>query len=106
MEQSKGIGGNNIVTVLMQEKKIDVQAASDLVGEHFQQLITQFTENKPKLPSWGPEVDASVAAYVNALEHWIIGNLVWSFETIRYFGPHYQEVKRTRVVKLRPRMFK
>lgn len=105
MEQSRGISGNNIVTVLMQEKNIDLQAASDIVGERFRELMDKFTENKKKLPSWGLSTDVSVAAYVQAMEHWIIGNLEWSFETTRYFGPHYRDVKRTRVVNLRPRMF-
>ncbi|KAI0696796.1 isoprenoid synthase domain-containing protein [Cytidiella melzeri] len=104
MEQSRGIGGNNIVTVLMHERNVDLQTASDIVGEHFRKLLERFTENKHLLPSWGLAVDAAVAAYVKAMEHWVIGNLVWSFETTRYFGPHYAEVKRTRVVNLRPRI--
>ena len=105
MEQSRGISGNNIVTVLMQEKQIDLQTASDLVGEHFRELMDTFTKNKKNLPSWGLPTDVSVAAYVQAMEHWIIGNLEWSFETTRYFGPHYLDVRRTRIVNLRPRMY-
>ena len=103
MEQSRGIDGNNIVTVLMREKNVGLQVASDVVGEHFEQLMQQFTESKKHLPTWGPEVDAAVDAYIKAMEHWVIGNLDWSFETTRYFGPHFAEVKRTRVVNLRPR---
>ena len=41
MEQARGIGGNNIVSVLMQEKNIELQAASDLIGQHFEALITR-----------------------------------------------------------------
>lgn len=102
MEQAKGIGGNNIVTVLMQEKQVGLQAAVDLVGEHFSTLMARFQEDVKRIPTWGPRVDASVAAYVAAMEHWVVGNLVWSFETQRYFGPGHAEVKRTRVVRLRP----
>ena len=102
MEQSRGIGGNNIVSVLMNDKHVDLQTAANMVGEHFDELMGRFTKAKKQLPSWGLNVDSAVVAYVQAMEHWIIGNLVWSFETTRYFGPHYAEVKRTRVVNLRP----
>ena len=100
MEQARGIAGNNIVTVLMQEKGVDLQTAANLVGEHTYQLMTRFTEGKKRLPSWGIEVDAAVAAYVRAIECWIKGNLDWSFETQRYFGPRHTEVKQTLVVEL------
>lgn len=103
MEQSKGIGGNNIVTVLMADRNVDLQEASDMVGEHFAALMTRFVEGKRKLPSWGMETDAAVAAYICAMEHWVVGNLDWSFETQRYFGPQHAAVKENRVVLVRPR---
>ncbi|PCH42339.1 terpenoid synthase [Wolfiporia cocos MD-104 SS10] len=103
MEQSKGIGGNNIVTVLMQDKGIDLQAASDLVGAHFDTLMRRFIATKKQLPSWGPAVDATVAGYVAAMEHWVIGNLEWSFETQRYFGALHAQIKDSLTVTLRPR---
>ena len=103
MEQSKGIGGNNIVTVLMEDRIVDLQEASDLVGEHFAGLMARFMDGKRKLPSWGLETDAAVAAYIRAMEHWVVGNLDWSFETQRYFGPQHTAVKENRVVLVRPR---
>lgn len=102
MEQARGIGGNNIVTVLMKAKRVNLQTAVDLAGEHFQKLMDKFMEGKKALPSWGVTVDAAVAAYVGAMEHWVVGNLDWSFETQRYFGPHHAEVKRSLLVTLRP----
>ena len=80
MEQAKGHTGNNIVTVLMKAKGIDLQTASHMVGDHFTELVNCFIHTKAQLPSWGTEVDRAVHAYVRALEHWIVGNLVWSFE--------------------------
>ncbi|KAJ3553938.1 hypothetical protein NM688_g3357 [Phlebia brevispora] len=105
MEQSRGIGGNNIVTVLMQAKHVDLQTASDIVGDHFQMLMNRFVEGRKMLPSWGVTVDAAVVAYVGAMGDWVVGNLNWSFETQRYFGPNHSEVKHTRLVVLRPRVF-
>ncbi len=103
MEQAKGHSGNNIVTVLMREKNIDLQAASDLVGEHFRVLMDRFMETKTRLPSYGSGVDSAVAQYVAAMEHWVIGNLEWSFESQRYFGSEHRRVRENRVVLLRPR---
>ncbi|CCM04975.1 uncharacterized protein FIBRA_07173 [Fibroporia radiculosa] len=102
MEQAKGLSGNNIVTVLMQEKGVDLQTASNLVGVHCRELMDRFVAAKSKLRSWGPAVDPAVAFYVRAMEHWVIGNLEWSFESQRYFGVLHAQVKETRVVHLRP----
>jgi hypothetical protein len=103
MEQAKGLNGNNIITILCHEKKIDIQAASDYVGIHFGQLMDRFMADKACLQSFGSALDAEVARYVDAMSQWVIGNLEWSFETKRYFGGNHAEVRRTRVVTLRPR---
>ncbi|KAI0370356.1 terpenoid synthase [Pilatotrama ljubarskyi] len=100
MEQAKGHTGNNIVTVLMRQKNIDLQAASDLVGAHFATLMNRFVETKRLLPTFGAGLDDAVARYVEAMEHWIIGNLEWSFESQRYFGAEHARVKETLVVML------
>jgi hypothetical protein len=102
MEQSKGLRGNNVLTVLMQAKGISLQQAADEVGEHSAKLMKDLEDAKKRLPSWGARVDTDVARYIRALEDWVIGNLEWSFETARYFGPTHDEVKKTRVVLLRP----
>ena len=104
MEQARGIGGNNIVSVLMQEKKIGLQTASDLIGQHFETLMSRFVETKAQLPSFGSAaLDDAVAKYVAAMEHWVIGNLEWSFKTNRYFGAEHLRVKESLVVVLLPR---
>ncbi|KAI9060972.1 terpenoid synthase [Trametes sanguinea] len=100
MEQAKGHTGNNIVTVLMQDKGIDLQAASNLVGAHFAQLMNRFVETKQRLPSFGAAVDDPVLKYIEAMEHWVIGNLEWSFESQRYFGAEHDKVKETLVIVL------
>ena len=105
MEQARGLAGNNIVTVLMRDHDIDLQAASDRVGTHFATLMGTFERAKASLRSFGDAaLDAAVARYVEAMEHWIIGNLDWSFQTQRYFGQAYRQVKETHVVVLSPRV--
>ncbi|KAF8656780.1 hypothetical protein AX16_002332 [Volvariella volvacea WC 439] len=103
-EQATGHKGNNIITVLMQEKGYSLQEAVDFVGLNCAKLMETFmsVELRARLPSWGPKIDADVACYFKAIGHWVIGNLVWSFETQRYFGTQHEEVKQTRVVALRP----
>lgn len=103
MEQSKGHRGNNILSVLMKAKGISLQQAANTVGEHSLKLTKDLEDAKKRLPSWGARVDADVAFYIRALEDWVIGNLEWSFKTVRYFGPIHDEVKKTRVVALRSR---
>ncbi|KIP11163.1 hypothetical protein PHLGIDRAFT_114823 [Phlebiopsis gigantea 11061_1 CR5-6] len=102
MEHAKGHTGNNIVTVLQKAMGIEIQAASDHVGEHFKVLMDRFLQGKKRLPSWGLPLDSAIAAYIAAMEHWVIGNLKWSFETQRYFGPMHTEIKHTRLVTLHP----
>lgn len=102
MERAKGLDGNNIVTVLMRAKNFTLQEASDYVGVVFGEMMAQYLADKPRLRSWSPEVDAAVQRYMTSMEHWVIGNLVWSFETQRYFGPQHHDIKKTRLVTLKP----
>lgn len=74
-EQAKGHTGNNIVTVLMKERGIDLQTASDFVGEYFGELMSRFTEAQTRLPSWGESVDSDVAKYLEGAGCWVRGNI-------------------------------
>ncbi|KAH9958616.1 terpenoid synthase [Russula dissimulans] len=103
MEQAKGHTGNNIVTVLMKARGCDLQTASDLIGAHYAELMEHYLADRERLPSFDPQIDADVRLYVRAMENWPIGNLEWSFETNRYFGPTHDEVRSTRLVVLTPR---
>ena len=103
MEQAMGHTGNNILTVLMTHKDLSLQAAADHVGEHWKTLLSTFLDAKKRLPSWGAEADREVALYAMAFERWVIGNMNWSFETPRYFGPARFDVRRTGIVHLRLR---
>ncbi|KAF8260662.1 isoprenoid synthase domain-containing protein [Lactarius quietus] len=82
IEQAAGHGGHNILTVVMNEKG----------GE----LLSKFQSQYRVLPSWGPEMDPSLA-------HWIRGHDCWSFEAERYFGTKGPEIQKHRLVTLLPR---
>ncbi|KII89723.1 hypothetical protein PLICRDRAFT_562693 [Plicaturopsis crispa FD-325 SS-3] len=102
VEKRMGLAGNNIVTVLMKERGMDDQAAADYVGVYFAELMSVFVEGRKRLTTRGPLVDADVARCVDAMGHWVVGNLEWSFQSQRYFGRDAAEVKRTLVVHLLP----
>ena len=103
IERSRGLEGNNILTVLMAENGSNLQEAADRAGVLFGDIMNRFIAEREQLPSWGPDLDRDVSRYVDAIGDWIVGNLCWSFETRRYFGSSLEDVRRTGVVKLRPR---
>ncbi|GJE85095.1 terpenoid synthase [Phanerochaete sordida] len=101
VEQAMGPhAGNNILTVLQREEGLDLQAASDRVGVHFQELVDRFSDAKARLPSFGKELDEVTANHIMAMEAWVAGNLEWSFGTRRYFGKNNAKVRETLVVEL------
>lgn len=77
---------------------MDLQAAADYIGVQFHREVENFIADKALLPSWGPEVDANVAACVEALENWTTGLLEFTCESERYLTP---QERVTRVVTLR-----
>ncbi|KAH8113532.1 terpenoid synthase [Phellopilus nigrolimitatus] len=101
MEQSRdGHSFANFITVIMKEKGCALQEAVDYAGAHIQGLISQFTDDRAALPSFGAVVDDNLREYIHGLETWVTGNLQYSFITPRYFGDEREEVRRTHVVKL------
>ncbi|KAJ8522361.1 hypothetical protein ONZ45_g1052 [Pleurotus djamor] len=91
VEQARG-DTHNMVVILMKYHGHTLQSAIDHVGELCRQTIDAFSENRKKIPSWGPEIDKMAQAYVQGLQDWITG----------YFGTNGADVKKTRLVKLLP----
>ena len=100
MEHNKGHGGSNIVTILMHERGMDLQTAANFVGEECKKLMDAYFEERKNMRSWGRELDADLERYFDGLGQWVIANMEWSFETKRYFGEAFEEVQKTRLVKL------
>ncbi|KAH9053669.1 isoprenoid synthase domain-containing protein [Lactarius vividus] len=89
-EQAAGHGGHNILTVVMNEKAWTL-------------VLSRFQAQYRMIPSWGPDLDRIVTAFVERLGHWIRGHDCWSFESERYFGTKGPEIQKHRVVTLLPR---
>ncbi|KAH9053668.1 terpenoid synthase [Lactarius vividus] len=102
-EQAAGHGGHNILTVVMNEKGVDLDGAVDWLAEYNGVVLSKFQAQYRMLPSWGPDLDRIVTAFVERLGHWIRGHDCWSFESERYFGTKGPEIQKHRVVTLLPR---
>jgi hypothetical protein len=82
-----GLAGNNIITVLMKNKDLDIQAASNFVGKHYKHLMQSYVHDKSNLPSFDDaSTDKDVARYIEAMQHWPIGNIVSISYYPRTFG--------------------
>ncbi|KAI5122525.1 hypothetical protein M0805_005252 [Coniferiporia weirii] len=99
-ELARGLEGNNSLTILMRTKGLSLNEAMDYVEVQFKEFMDTFISSKAEIRSYGPEVDAAIRSYIFGMEQWVIGNIMWSFDTQRYFGTEHEEVKRTRVVRL------
>jgi hypothetical protein len=74
VEQARGQGECNYVTVFMNEKNLGLQGAMDAAGKYFAGLLETYMEERKKLAAWGPEVEL----YVDKLGFWVSGNLAAS----------------------------
>ena len=92
-----------MIVVVQHQEKLELQEALDYVGDLCLGCSERFEMLRASLPSWGPEIDAQVKEYVDGLGDWMIGNLIWSFETERYFGTAGAQVRRDLSVALLPR---
>lgn len=94
---------HNMIVVVQTQEQLDLQSAVDYVGDLCLGCVDRFETLRAALPSWGPQIDDQLAVYVQGLGDWMIGNLVWSFETERYFGRSGRKVRRALAVALLPR---
>jgi hypothetical protein len=102
VEQSRG-NLHNLIAIIMHNDNVGLQTAVDRAGDMCSAALNKYIETRAKLPSYGSEIDAQLAAFLHRLESWISGSLEWSFMTPRYFGEKRNEVKKTRWVKLQSR---
>lgn len=74
MEQAKGHGGANIITVVMKSKGIDLQSAIDFLAGYLESLTQQFFVAKLSLASRADPVFSSDAVrFFKAVGDWIKG---------------------------------
>ena len=91
-----------MIVVVQNQENLELQEAVDYVGDLCLGCIDRFTALRNALPSWCPEIHEQLQVYVDGLGDWMIGNLVWSFETERYFGTDGRQVRHDLSVDLLP----
>ena len=103
LEQARGDDSHNIVTIVMNELKTDVEGAMDWVAKYHVELETKFFDALGRVPKWGKPIDSWVAEYCDGLGNWVRANDQWSFESERYFGTRGVEIMKSRWVTLMPK---
>ncbi|EGN97723.1 hypothetical protein SERLA73DRAFT_92947 [Serpula lacrymans var. lacrymans S7.3] len=85
---------NNLITVLMVEKSMSVQAALEYSGTLVQQSIDAFLETERIVPCWDKQATREdIRLYVQGLRDCIAGSINWFYETERYFGDKGEQVR-------------
>ncbi|KAF9056847.1 isoprenoid synthase domain-containing protein [Rhodocollybia butyracea] len=100
MEQAKGHSGANIVTVFMKTNKMDLQTAVDFLGTYLEALIGQWATARATLSSRSEQRYRDSVSVLDALGDWVRGNVIWCFETDRYFGINKDVIRKTLRVTL------
>jgi len=103
VEQAKGHGNANILTVVMKSKGINLQSALDFVGGYCEALTTQIKEVRCFLASHtDPMYSRDALRVMDGYGDWIRGHNQWSFITPRYFGKDNTKAKETKLFELTP----
>ncbi|KLO09181.1 terpenoid synthase [Schizopora paradoxa] len=100
-EASSGLDATNIVTVFMHQYKLPLQEAMDSCAEYYKSVLDKMLADIATLRSFSEKVDKDIALYIETMKHLVVGNLHWSYDSTRYFGAEHEEIKRTRVVKIK-----
>lgn len=88
MEQSKGHTGNNVVTVLMNDRQIGLQEACDYIGDRCRQFMNDYLAARDELRA---TVGGDASRFIDALGYWIIGNMEYvSFRSHQLFKVTYE----------------
>ncbi|KIY71260.1 terpenoid synthase, partial [Cylindrobasidium torrendii FP15055 ss-10] len=105
VEQAHGDQAHNLVSVTMAERDVDIQGAIDIISAEYDRCRLEFLRHFNNLPDFGnPKVNGVLERFCLRLGSWVTTNDEWSFLTPRYFGEEYEQVRKTRTVKLLPRI--
>ncbi|KAL7791176.1 isoprenoid synthase domain-containing protein [Trichoderma afarasin] len=103
-EQAIGDDEHNIVTILMSQYNLDVQQGIDMAGDLADEKMDRFYYLYPQVPRYVGPVDLEVQTLVDGMAQCVSGVFHWSYESQRYFGKRGMEIKRTRQLRLLPKV--
>ncbi|KAF9476267.1 terpenoid synthase [Pholiota conissans] len=76
----------NLVCIIMAERNLELQDAINALTDMLETRVDEYLALKKSLPSFGLGVDAQLARYHSALEHFVQGTVVWYYMSPRYFS--------------------
>ncbi|KAH7915515.1 terpenoid synthase [Hygrophoropsis aurantiaca] len=111
-EQARGDDTHNLVSIVMQERGLDLQSALYWIRDYQEHVTQNFIRLRDEvcarvredLPTiWNERIEAQLKGYMGGLACWVRGNDAWGWECERYFGKEGMEVKNGKHVVLMPR---
>ena len=93
-EQALGDASWNILSVVMNQFKLDLYHATEWAAQYHKVAKARFLNALTQLPSFGTEVDVAMQEYVAGIAAWPRGNNSWCFESERYFGTKGAQVRK------------
>ncbi|KAI1339684.1 terpenoid synthase [Xylariaceae sp. FL0016] len=102
-EQASGDDQHNLLTIVMNEKGMQLQETIDWAGQLHAEMVVKFNQLLLEVPRYGGPLDLDIQSYVDGVAQWVVANVQWSFESERYFGKQGLEVKATRMTRLLPK---
>ncbi|KAJ3509656.1 hypothetical protein NLJ89_g5106 [Agrocybe chaxingu] len=113
-ELSSGQANHNIITVVMHERNLSLQEAFSWLASYADGVVKRFKANMARVPSFSELEDHSlhgegmlrdrIQRYIDGLGHAVRAEDDWAFETTRYHGQNGAQIKRTRVLTIRPQV--
>ncbi|KIJ34952.1 hypothetical protein M422DRAFT_181402 [Sphaerobolus stellatus SS14] len=100
IERVHGTHGHNLVTVVMKEKTLRVQAAVDYCAAMFHQISAEFLDRLGNLPKFTPEEEKALKIHCACILNWPVALDEWSFLSQRYFESERFQIRRTRTLNL------
>ncbi|KAI0661795.1 terpenoid synthase [Cubamyces menziesii] len=105
-EQAAGDDLHNILTIVMEEKKVDFNGALQWLAEQHSEQVDRALTLLPQVlalvATAGPHA-APLAFYLDHLANWPRANDCWNFESGRYFGADGRQIQKSRLLTLAPR---
>lgn len=103
-EQAIGDEEHNIVTVLINQYRLTVQEAMDKTGDLADKKMDKFCDLYLQVPRYVGLIDLDIQKLVDGMAQCVSGVMHWSYESQRYFDQRDMEIKRSRQVRLLPKV--
>jgi len=85
---------HNLLTVLIEEKKLTAQGAADAAGALIRDTMDMFLANEQAILSESAtRLNPDIRRFAQGLRDWIVGFIHWIYETERFFGESAEEVR-------------